>query len=252
MPEDFVGWSDIERSLSRYLFAAKFVDKKIVLDMGCGAGYGTSRLEKSGSEMVIGLDVSRDALRFANSYYRGIRVHQVQADAQHLPFRDASCDVIVALEVFHHVREWEELLRETSRILREGGFFLCSVPNKSVAMPDGISLPWRSVVKEFAAADLQRLLRAHFGVVTLYGADQRSLRQLAVHKLRIWSWKLLPTWLKTVIATIVIPSLFRRHRRERVIKLGDDWEGMVGKSQRFVPINDCIGYPASLMALAIR
>lgn len=45
-----------------------------------------------------------------------------------LPFRDASFDVVLALEVLEHVEEDVRMLRELVRVLRPGGLVVISVP----------------------------------------------------------------------------------------------------------------------------
>ncbi len=57
----------------------------------------------------------------------------VLGDGQALPFRAASFDAAIALEVIEHVRYPYRLLREVRRVLRPGGRFLLSTPN--VATP---------------------------------------------------------------------------------------------------------------------
>jgi SAM-dependent methyltransferase len=52
----------------------------------------------------------------------------VFADGTRLPFRDASMDAIVCLEVIEHVRDPEQLLAEIHRVLKPGGRALMSMP----------------------------------------------------------------------------------------------------------------------------
>lgn len=48
----------------------------------------------------------------------------VIADMTHLPFHDASFDVIVAVHVFHLVDGWQQAVEEVLRVVRPGGLFL--------------------------------------------------------------------------------------------------------------------------------
>ncbi len=52
----------------------------------------------------------------------------VYADGAHLPFRDATFDVVVCLEVIEHVRHPESLVAEVERVLRPGARLWLSVP----------------------------------------------------------------------------------------------------------------------------
>jgi SAM-dependent methyltransferase len=53
----------------------------------------------------------------------------VQADAAHLPFRDACFDVVVANHSFEHLRELDRALREIGRVIKPDGSLIASVPD---------------------------------------------------------------------------------------------------------------------------
>lgn len=72
--------------INRYAFAANYVRGKRVLDVACGPGYGSSYLQKGGAKLVIGGDISRDALQEANLRFQHRDVFFVQLDATNLPF----------------------------------------------------------------------------------------------------------------------------------------------------------------------
>ena len=46
------------------------------------------------------------------------------SDIMHLPFRDGSFDVAIAVHVFHLVADWQLAVREVLRVLRPGGMLL--------------------------------------------------------------------------------------------------------------------------------
>lgn len=48
----------------------------------------------------------------------------VVANGHHLPFEDASFDVVVCMEMFEHDDEFWTSLAEIGRVLRDGGWFL--------------------------------------------------------------------------------------------------------------------------------
>ena len=57
---------------------------------------------------------------------RGVRV--VRGRLPHLPFRDGSFDVAISLDVFEHVEQDLEAMREVRRVLRPGGRLITTVP----------------------------------------------------------------------------------------------------------------------------
>jgi SAM-dependent methyltransferase len=115
--------------VARYRFAARFADRAIVLDAGCGTGYGARELANAAS--VAGIDISAEALLHARREFGGPHVRFLGADCEALPFRDASFDLVVAFEVIEHLAHWQQLLTEAKRVLRPAGVLLVSTPNKA-------------------------------------------------------------------------------------------------------------------------
>ncbi|MBA2740831.1 MAG: class I SAM-dependent methyltransferase [Actinobacteria bacterium] len=97
---------------------------KRVLDLGCRSGAFTRHF-LDGNE-VVGLDVDRVALEKAAE----LGIEPVVANVEDpLPFEDASFDVVVAGELFEHLRFPQAVVAEARRVLRPGGVLVGSVPN---------------------------------------------------------------------------------------------------------------------------
>jgi ubiquinone/menaquinone biosynthesis C-methylase UbiE len=153
----------VQQHIMRYIFAAAFARSKKVLDIACGAGYGSCYLADYGAEYVIGADMSRNALSYATCHYRRDNLHFLQGDAVHLPFRDGTFDVVASFETIEHIAEYDEYLREMKRVLSPGGVFICSTPHiKYTKHP-----PYH--VKEFCPDEFFELMENTFGAVQKYG-----------------------------------------------------------------------------------
>jgi ubiquinone/menaquinone biosynthesis C-methylase UbiE len=87
----------------------------VVLDVGCGTGL-LFRHVAAEAEGVVGVDVSRNLLFEARNRAREFRtVHLVQADADHLPFRDSCFSVVFAFTVLQNMPKPAETLVEVRR-----------------------------------------------------------------------------------------------------------------------------------------
>lgn len=102
--------------------------------LDCAAGIGTQLLGLAArGHDVAGADISAGALRRARleARRRGLSVPLTVADMQHLPFADASFDVILCADnAVAHLLEDEALtdtLWEMSRVLRPGGMALVTL-----------------------------------------------------------------------------------------------------------------------------
>jgi SAM-dependent methyltransferase len=94
-----------------------------LLEVGCGAAMCSRWLAQRGARPVA-FDLSGGMLRHARdgAASTGIDVPLVQADAQHLPFRDGSFDVaFTAFGAVGFVADSPQLMREVARVLRPGG-----------------------------------------------------------------------------------------------------------------------------------
>lgn len=109
-----------------------FGDKRIkVLDAGCGSGYGTEWLSTP-SRDVLGVDVSPEAIRFAQLMYRSEKSFRVcnleMKPTDRLPFDDNEFDAIVSVENLEHIDNDARLLQELGRIMAPGGMLALTTP----------------------------------------------------------------------------------------------------------------------------
>jgi SAM-dependent methyltransferase len=148
----------------RYVFAAQFVAGLRVLDIASGSGVGTDYLLRAGAASCFGLDLSPSALRYARYRYR---LHHLAAcDATRLCLADQSLDVIVSFETIEHLAEPRHFLLECERVLRPGGRFICSTPNREVTRWDQEN-PFH--VTEMPVHEFYRQVSGIFADSTLYG-----------------------------------------------------------------------------------
>jgi len=127
-PESTTGRETLQLHLARYGFAANQLHGGRVLDLACGVGYGSVILaEVPGVELVVGGDISIEALRHARTHYRHPRVVFGCGDRATW-LRPGSFDGIVSLETIEHVSEPMQLLRQFATLLRPGGVLIASVP----------------------------------------------------------------------------------------------------------------------------
>jgi SAM-dependent methyltransferase len=94
-----------------------------VLDLGCGNGWMASGLGCISPTM---LDISAVNCRHTRHISSLHRV--VQADAQEIPLKSGSFDVVICTDLFEHVPDTAPLVEEIHRVLRPGGILFFSCP----------------------------------------------------------------------------------------------------------------------------
>ena len=101
--------------------------RRRILDVG--GGYGRMAGPLSQNHDVVLCDVSREMLDEAHGRWPALEL--VEADARQLPFADGEFDAVLAIDLFPHLPNLEEGLRELARVVRAGGEVVFDTTNAS-------------------------------------------------------------------------------------------------------------------------
>ncbi|HWG34374.1 MAG TPA: class I SAM-dependent methyltransferase [Gemmatimonadaceae bacterium] len=150
---------------ARLLDLAALDDECTVLDVGCGSGQTLAWVRQTHPGWAaLGLDISEDALSDA----RNEHIDLVLASATNIPLARASADLVIALDVLHHLPvDGGDVaaLGEIMRVLKPGGYLLFrtnaqSFPRKA----DDVTSSYR----KYDPSDLrQKLVAAGFEIVRM-------------------------------------------------------------------------------------
>ncbi len=100
-------------------------DETDFLEVGCGNGEVARYIARTYRGSVTGVDVDPEQVRIARENDDGIpHLKFMEADSTSLPFEDDSFDVVLSFGVLHHIRNWQDALKEIKRVLRGGGYFV--------------------------------------------------------------------------------------------------------------------------------
>jgi ubiquinone/menaquinone biosynthesis C-methylase UbiE len=99
-----------------------------LLDIGCGTGLFVEKYIRHGGT-AVGLDISDKMVEQARKRCTGCEF--IVGNGGQIPFRDGSFDAISSVLVFSYVKEPEEMLAETFRVMKPGGSIaLCTLGKK--------------------------------------------------------------------------------------------------------------------------
>jgi SAM-dependent methyltransferase len=157
------GETEIEH-LHRYLYARELCREKDVLDVASGEGYGSALLAQVATS-VVGLEIAADAVEHARGAYQRKNLRFVQGDARKMELPAACVDVVVSFETIEHFAEQEEFLKEVRRVLRPGGMFVVSTPDRDHYSPaEAPANPYHAL--ELTQQEFSALLARHFAHVS--------------------------------------------------------------------------------------
>ena len=139
----------------------------VVLEAGCGEGYGADLLAGT-AFAVVGLDY--DAVTAAHVARAYPRVHAIRGNLATLPVRSSTVDIVANLQVIEHLWDQAGFLAECARVLRPGGRLLVTTPNRITFSP-GRDTPLNPFhTRELAPSELDSMLTgAGFAVDFLGG-----------------------------------------------------------------------------------
>lgn len=122
------GLETLKLHVARYEFARSMLVPGSVLDLACGAGYGTAILAAPQHiTRVVGVDISEDAIAYAIQHYTGERLSFLCSSATAFKPSDGF-DNVVSLETLEHIDNPHLLFAHLVSLLRPGGRLIASVP----------------------------------------------------------------------------------------------------------------------------
>ena len=139
-----------------------------VIEVGCGAGVDLARFARGGAR-VTGVDLAASAIDLAKANFeqQGLQAEWFVADGEHLPFPDASFDLVYAHGVVQYTADPGQLVRECHRVLKPGGQAIFQVYNRvswlnalSKLMKVGLEHDDAPVLLKFSIGEFRRLLAA--------------------------------------------------------------------------------------------
>jgi ubiquinone/menaquinone biosynthesis C-methylase UbiE len=97
-----------------------------ILDVACGDGYYSRKMAARGAT-VEAIDLEPTRIRNARTYHNVPGVHYGLANAETLPFADATFDKVVSVCALEHFNDPQAAITEMRRVLKPGGTLVLHV-----------------------------------------------------------------------------------------------------------------------------
>ena len=187
--------------VATYKYALSYVEKKKVLDYGCGSGYGTALISNACSN-IIGVDISSEAILHAKTNFSASNLSFSQVEKSEkspLPFPNSSFDTVLSFQVIEHVNDVGAYLHEIERVLVPGGSVLIATPDRSNRL-FSFQKPWNMWhLREYTQSQLRDELTAYFtNVKVLQTGGRKDVLSVELSRTKRLRWLLLPVTLPFV------------------------------------------------------
>ncbi len=196
-----------------YAFVENMCKNKVVLDLGCGSGYGTERISNV-ARTTYGVDISQEAVDYARDKYRKDNLHFQKVDIdEHLPFADNTFDVVLSFQVIEHVQDDEAYVRQANRVLAPNGVFVVITPDRKNRLLPG-QRPWnRWHVREYDGDQLFGLINKYIPVSKrLNMGAPWKIAKVEINRYRLLKWVCLPATLPFMPEFVRVGALNAIHR----------------------------------------
>jgi len=144
-----------------YAEIAADVDDAVVLEAGCGEGYG-ARLLADRARQVVALDCDAHTIAHCGRAYSGLVA--VRGNLVALPFADGTFDAAVSLQTVEHLWDQDGFVAECRRGLAPTGRLILSTPNRLTFPPGN---PFHAT--ELSPSELRTLVERHGRLASLRG-----------------------------------------------------------------------------------
>jgi SAM-dependent methyltransferase len=143
-PEFFAGYSRLPRSVHGLDGAPEWpairallpdLDRKRVLDLGCGFGWFARWAKAHGAPHVLGLDLSEKMIARAKADTADPDINYRIADLDHLELPADAFDFAYSSLAFHYVADFEKLMRTVHRALVSEASFVFTIEHPIYMAP---------------------------------------------------------------------------------------------------------------------
>ena len=162
-----LGWEDKNWGANEHSFSILLRDYvrsgMRVLEVGAAKCWGAQHILPRRCEYVATDILDDPVIGLGRGAFYAERVGEfgrVQADGEHLPFADASFDLVYCVATLHHALDLTRMLREMARVTKPGGVV--------AGLNEGTRAPWRRSANHEQAEEIELGINEHVHTLWAY------------------------------------------------------------------------------------
>ena len=127
-----------------------------LLDIGCSTGIISNYLSHPFGS-VTGIDIDGPAVMYASATFQKDNLSFSQSDSLYISQPDDLFDVVICTQVYEHVPDANQMMKEIYRVLKPGGVCYFAAGNRIQLIEPHYNLPFLSMLPQNAANAYLRL-----------------------------------------------------------------------------------------------
>lgn len=161
---DLLGEADKEWIKLRYRICIDYIrENSLILDAACGSGFGAELLSEK-AQTVYGIDISKDAIDYANQRHKKDNIVFLKGDIKKTKFKNDFFDASISIETLEHLHDRDLYLQELKKLTKNDGRVIISTPQKKSDIP---LTPFH--IKEYEYTEFKQLLQRYFVIEKIIG-----------------------------------------------------------------------------------
>jgi len=191
--------------------------KEAILDLGVGYGFMTCLLKQAlGFEKAYGVDIDEERARIARG--RGINVYCLDLESNPLPFPNECFDFVMSLGLLNHLKFFDNVISEVTRVLRHGGIFFISIPNlgwwiNRLCLLLGFQPPEIEISKKYAVG-LPKFYPRQESIEYVHSPTLRGIREL----LTLYGFQVTKVFGAKIPHSYMDAKIPSTHKRKKLLK----------------------------------
>ncbi|HHS13285.1 MAG TPA: class I SAM-dependent methyltransferase [bacterium] len=157
-----------------YEYVQQFVKDKIVIDAGCGTGYGCDILAKK-AQSVYGVDYDSQAIAYCKKNYAAPNITFVEMDANSLDLAQRF-DIAVTFQVIEHMPNLSKFVQQLKQLVKRNGMIFISTPNVKQPQKDERANPFH--FNEMNYTQFLKLISDNFSSFEILGVAYASRNKI--------------------------------------------------------------------------
>ena len=127
-----------------------------LLDIGCSTGIISYYLSRHFGS-VVGIDIDRPAVTYASATFQKDNLSFSQSDSLNISQPNDLFDVVICAQVYEHVPDANQMMKEIYRVLKPGGVCYFAAGNRMQPIEPHYNLPFLSMLPQNVANAYLRL-----------------------------------------------------------------------------------------------